>query len=92
MLPQYSESLQSATATAAVSVAILSVREDVVQRYSNVVPGSTPFQSLPVSAVEQRGFGPQKLDDGWPESEKGNVTAAVNMMITRKQTKYINVI
>ena len=24
-----------------------------------------------------------KLDDGWPESEKGDVTAAVNMMITR---------
>ena len=26
---------------------------------------------------------PKKLDDGWPESEKGDVTAAVNMMITR---------
>ena len=25
----------------------------------------------------------KKLDDGWPESEKGDVTAAVNMMITR---------
>ena len=25
----------------------------------------------------------QKLDDSWPESEKGDVTAAVNMMITR---------
>ena len=24
-----------------------------------------------------------ELDDGWPESEKGDVTAAVNMMITR---------
>ena len=24
-----------------------------------------------------------KLDDGWPESEKGDVTAAVNMLITR---------
>ena len=24
-----------------------------------------------------------QLDDGWPESEKGDVTAAVNMMITR---------
>ena len=25
----------------------------------------------------------KKLDDGWPESEKGDVTAAVNMMITK---------
>ena len=33
-----------------------------------------------------------KLDDGWPESEKGDVTAALNMMITRQQTKYFNVI
>ena len=24
-----------------------------------------------------------KLDDGWPESEEGDVTAALNMMITR---------
>ena len=24
-----------------------------------------------------------KLDDGWPESEKGDVTATLNMMITR---------
>ena len=28
-------------------------------------------------------FGEKKLDDGWPESNKGDVTAAVNMMITR---------
>ena len=39
---------------------------------------------------------PQKktveLDDRWPESEKGDVTAALNMMITRQQTKYFNVI
>ena len=34
----------------------------------------------------------KKLDDGWPESEKGDVTAAVNMMITRYQTKSFNVI
>ena len=26
----------------------------VVQRYSDVVPGSAPFQSLPVIAVKQR--------------------------------------
>ena len=30
-----------------------------------------------------RGEVSKKLDDGWPESEKGDVTAAVNMMITR---------
>ena len=36
--------------------------------------------------------GLKKLDDGWPESEKGDVTAALNMMITRQQTKYFNVI
>ena len=45
----------------AVSVAILSVREVVVQLYSNIVPGSTPVQSLPVIAAKQRsGFEPHE--------------------------------